>query len=52
MSFVVMDKRGDYASELFQALYAKPDGSGYVWVQIYHVAQADYFAQSDRKSVV
>ena len=46
LSFVVMDKRGDFASELFQALYAKSDGSGYVRVEIYNVAQADYFAQS------
>lgn len=31
---------------MFSALYAKPDDSGYVRVEIYNVAQADYWAQS------
>ena len=46
MSFVATNKDGDYASELFSALYSKQDNSGYVNVKIYNVAQADYFGQS------
>lgn len=45
-SFVVSDAKGNYVSESFSALYAKPDDSGYVRVEIYNVAQADYWAQS------
>jgi len=45
-SFVVTSKDGDYVSEMFSALYSKEDNSGYIRVEIYNVAQADYFAQS------
>lgn len=45
-SFVVTSKDGDYVSEMFSALYSKEDNSGYVRVEVYNVAQADYFAQS------
>ena len=46
LSFVVTDANGNYVSEYFSALYAKGDSSGYVDVEIYNVAQADYFAQT------
>lgn len=46
LSFVVRDADGSYVSEDFSALYAKPDGSGYVQLQLYSVAPADYFTQS------
>lgn len=46
LSFVVSDADGSYVSEYFSALYAKSDGSGYVQLQIYSTAQADYFTQS------
>ena len=46
MSFVVTGKDGDYISEMFSALYSKEDNSGYVRVEVYNVAEADYFAQS------
>ena len=46
MSFVVTSKDGDYVSEMFSALYSKEDNSGYVRVEVYNVAEADYFAQS------
>ena len=46
MSFVVTGKDGDYVSEMFSALYSKEDNSGYVRVEVYNVAEADYFAQS------
>lgn len=46
MSFVVNAPNGSYVSEAFSALYAKPDDSGYVEVNIYNVAQADYWGQS------
>ncbi|MCI8840628.1 MAG: hypothetical protein HFF24_10010 [Oscillospiraceae bacterium] len=46
LSFVVLDVGGSYVSELFDALYAKKDGSGYVEVEIHNVAQADYWGQS------
>lgn len=39
MSFVVADKRGNYVSELFEALYAKPDESGYIRGEFYNRAQ-------------
>lgn len=39
MSYVVKDKKGNYVSEYFQALYAKPDDSGYVRVAFYNQAQ-------------
>ena len=45
-SFVVTSRDGDYVSEMFSALYSKEDNSGYVRVEVYNVAQADYFAQS------
>lgn len=46
MSFVVTDAKGGYVSEIFSALYAKADESGYVRVEIYNIAQPDYFTQS------
>lgn len=46
LSFVVTDADGSYVSELFSALYAKADSSGYVQLDISNVSQADYFAQS------
>lgn len=46
MSFVVTGKDGTYVSEMFSALYSKEDNSGYVRVEVYNVAQTDYFAQS------
>lgn len=46
LSFVVLDAGGSYVSELFDALYAKKDGSGYVDFTIENIAQADYFAQT------
>ena len=46
LSFVVADKEGSYVSELFEALYAKPDESGYIRVELYNTAEADYFSQS------
>ena len=46
LSFVVTDKDGNYVSETLEALYAKPDGSGYVQVSLRNAAEADYFAQS------
>lgn len=45
-SFVVSDAKGNYVSEIFDALYAKKDGSGYVDLSIYNIAQANYFGQS------
>jgi len=38
MAFVVADPDGAYVSELFSALYAKPDESGYVEVKMWNVA--------------
>jgi len=46
LSFVVSDAKGDYVSEIFEALYAKKDGSGYVDFTIENIAQADYFSQT------
>lgn len=46
LSFVVSDAKGDYVSEIFDALYAKKDGSGYVNFTIENIAQADYFSQT------
>ena len=45
-SFVVTDEDGNYVSEALEALYVKPDGSGYVRVSLRNMAQADYFAPS------
>lgn len=39
MSFVVTDKKGNYVSELFEALYAKPGESGYVLFEFYNRAR-------------
>lgn len=44
--FAVTDENGNYVSELFEALYAKPDGSGYVSISMNNVAQEDYWGQS------
>lgn len=46
MSFVVTDADNNYVSEAFSALYAKPDDSGYVRVEIENVAEENYYAQS------
>lgn len=46
VSFVVFNAKGDYVSEIFDALYAKKDGSGYVDFTIENIAQADYFDQT------
>lgn len=46
LSFVVTDRNGGYVNELFEALYAKPDESGYVRVEMRNLAQADYYSQS------
>ena len=46
LSFVVSDAEGNYISEMFDALYAKKDGSGYVDLSIYHIEQEDYFSQT------
>lgn len=46
LSYVVTDKKGNYVSEAFEALYAKPDDSGYVRVTLENMAEADYFAQA------
>lgn len=46
MSFVVTDADGEYVSEAFSVLYAKPDGSGYVCVELENMAQENYYAQS------
>lgn len=46
ISFVVTSKDGAYVSEMFSALYSKVDNSGYFRIEIYNVAEADYFAQS------
>ena len=45
-SRVVTDADGNYISEAFNALYAKPDESGYVSIELNNVAPADYFGQS------
>ena len=45
-AFVVTDAEGGYVSECFSALYAKPDGSGYVRLDVDNIAQADYWGQS------
>ena len=45
-SNVVTDADGIYVSEGFNALYAKPDESGYVSIELNNVAPADYFGQS------
>ena len=45
-SRVVTDADGNYVSEAFNALYAKPDESGYVSIELNNVAPADYFGQS------
>ena len=45
LSYVVTDKKGNYVSEMFEALYAKPDDSGYIRVTLENMAEADYFAQ-------
>lgn len=46
LSFVVSDAKGGYVSEIFEALYAKKDGSGYVDFTIRNIAQAHYFGQT------
>ena len=46
MSFVVSDTTGDFVIVAFCAVYAKKDGGGYVEVNIYNVAQTDYWGQS------
>ena len=46
LSYVVTDADGNYVGETFNALYAKPDGSGYVSIELYNVAPADYFGQN------
>ena len=46
VSFVVSDAKGDYVSEYFSSLYAKKDGEGYVNVEMYNIAQDDYFART------
>lgn len=46
LSFVITDEKGAYVCELFQALYAKADGSGYVRLEVSNTAEADYFMQS------
>ena len=46
LSFVVTDGKGNYVGETLYALYAKPDGSGYVRVELRNMAEADLFAQS------
>lgn len=45
-SFVVTDEKGNYVGEVFNALYAKPDESGYVRVEFRNMAEADYYARS------
>ena len=45
-SFVVTDEKGNYVGEVFNALYAKPDESGYVRVEFRNIAEADYYARS------
>ena len=45
-SFVVFDAKGNYVSEIFDALYVKKDRSGYVDLSIDNIAQANYFGQS------
>lgn len=42
-SYVVTDPMGDYAGEVFQALYAKPDGSGRVDMEIQHTSNIPIF---------
>ena len=39
LSFTVVDKKGNYVSELFEALYTKPDDSGYVRIEFYNRAK-------------
>ena len=46
MSFVVTDEEGNYVGEEFRALYAKPDGKGYVRVELRNMAEADFFSRS------
>ena len=46
LSYVITDADGNYVGETFNALYAKPDESGYVSIELYNVAPADYFGQS------
>ena len=43
MSFVVNASDGSYVCEAFNALYAKPDDSGYVLVEIDYMVQTDCF---------
>lgn len=46
LAYVVTDKNCEYVSELCQALYTKPDESGYVRVGITNLAQAESYSQS------
>lgn len=46
LSFVVTNSDEIYVSEMLQALYTKPDDSGYVRIEIYNTAQPDHFAQT------
>lgn len=46
LAFVVTDPYGNYVDELFETLYAKEDGSGYISLDIYNMAQKDCFGQS------
>ena len=46
MSFVVTDEEGNYVGEEFRALYTKPDGSGYVRVELRNMAEADFFSRT------
>lgn len=43
LSCVVHASDGSYVCEAFNALYAKPDGSGYVRIEIDHMIERDYF---------
>lgn len=45
-SFVVSDAADHYVSEIFSSLYAKKDGSGYIRIEIYNLAEAEHWAQS------
>lgn len=44
LSFVVTDTDGNYVSQIFEALYAKTDDSGYVRIKIANAAQENYQA--------
>lgn len=45
-SYVVTDKKGNYVSEILQALYAKKDKNGYVRVTVSYCAQEQELASS------